>query len=129
MTTPHPKALEAQERAEQRAAERTMMKDIVKQATEQGVHFVEIHPYDFSGSRRDPKPARFGRMTIAYVVHRRNVIAVSTSLCHPGDEFDKLFGRARAAIQMANGHHILMRVPAGESVKSWLQGAFTIHTH
>lgn len=129
MTTPHPKAIEAQERAEQRAAERAVLKDIVTQATEQGVHFVEIQPQDYSGNYHDPKPAKAGRMTIAYMVQRRNVIAISTSLCHPTDDFDKLFGRARAAIQMANGHHILMRVPAGESVKRFLRGTFTINTH
>lgn len=125
--TTHPKALEAQQLAEQRAVERAAMKEIVKTATEQGVHFVEIQPVSYTNG--NPVPSRTGRMTIAYKPMRRNVIAVSTSICHPDDDFSKLFGRARAAIQMASGHHVLMRVPSTVDTKRFLRNAFTANEY
>ena len=129
-STTHPQAIEAQQRAKERANRREAAKVIVKAAQAQGVHFVDIHPLDYS----EPypyKPSKEGRMTIAYRVDRRNVIAVSTALCHTGDDFDKLEGRARAAVNMSAGHTILMRAPNPrfKSVKNFLLEAFTVHKH
>jgi hypothetical protein len=125
--TTHPKALEAQRQAEQRAVERAAMKEIVKAATQQDVHFVEIQPVSYANG--NPVACRTGRMTIAYKPMRRNVIAVSTSICHPGDEFNKLFGRARAAVMMAEGHSVLMRVPSTVDTKRFLRNAFTANEY
>lgn len=132
MSTPHPKALEAQEKAQQRAKRRASLKDIVQSCIKEGVHFIEVVPanYDVFDS---PKPPKRGRMTIAFAPYQnnsRNIFAVSTAICHPDDEFDKLEGRARAGVNMAKGHHILLRKPTGTplTTKQWLLHKFTEHS-
>jgi len=126
----HPQAIAAQARAAEREARRKAAETIVKAAQAQGVHFVEIHPIDYT-TPYPHKPAKSGKMTVAYRVDRRNVIAVSTALCHPGDDFDKLEGRARAAVNMAEGHTILLRAPNPriKSVKDFLLESLAVHTY
>jgi hypothetical protein len=132
--TTHPKAIEAEKRAAERAKRKSVAKLIVTQATQQGVHFLEILPNDYSKRRKgshQPAPAQVGRMTIAYKVDRRNVVAVATTLCHSDDDFDKLEGRARAAVNMAEGHVILMRVPSPNvmPLKAFLTQSFRVNTY
>lgn len=116
----HPKAIEARRRAEQRAKERELAREIIRQATAQGVRFVEILPQNYETNR----PKKIGRMTVAYKALRRDVIAVSTALCHPDDDFDKSVGRARSATSMAEGYYILMRVPQKVTPREWINSAF-----
>jgi hypothetical protein len=126
-TKPHPKALEAQAKAHAHQLKRQVMKALVQKATVEGIRFVEIAPWNHDTD----KPAKEGRMTLAYLVHHRNVVMVATSICHPDDAFDKLHGRALAAANLFGQRAILMRVPVskGRSMKDALRGIFTHNTY
>ena len=121
--TPHPKALEAQAKAQANRDVRAKLKAVVEQATSGGVRFIEIAPFDF----KTGKPAKVGRMTIAYFTDHRNVVAISTALCHPDDHFDKLVGRALAAHEMLSEHFVQLRIPLrkGQTIKTELSEMFT----
>lgn len=128
MTT-HPAALEARKRAEERAEHRATCKSVIQSCLEQGVRFIEITPesYNFEGAR---KKGKHGRMTLAYAPlheHGRNIFAVSTAICHPNDEFDKVYGRALAGMNMAKGHCVTLRYPTSTplTIKQWLTHKFT----
>lgn len=126
-TTIHPKALEAQKVAAERAAHRKANKEFVRDLTDQGVHFAEVQPEtDFDRNGR-PKTAKRGRMTLAYVQVGHNMVAVSTAICHPHDEFDKTVGRAIAGHNMSMGHCIVLRKPTGTAMttRQWLVHKFT----
>lgn len=123
--TTHPKAIEAQERAAERKQRTIAAKAIVAAATAQGFRFIEITPINL----KTGKPCAQGRMTLMYRFDRRNVVALSTTLCHPNDSFNKLEGRARAAVNFGEGHVIVMRVPNPHDAKNFLRQAFTVNTY
>lgn len=123
----HPKALEAQQLATEIAARKRANKEFVQHLTEQGVRFIEVQPesdYDRFGRA---KQAKHGRMTLAYVQLGRNLVAVSTTVCHPDDNFDKMIGRSIAGHNMSMGHCIVLRKPTGTALtlRQWLSQKFT----
>ena len=125
--TVHPKQLEAQKIAAQRAEMRKANKEFLAELNAQGVRFLEVGPevdYDRNGR---PIHAKHGRMTIAYLSMGRNVVAVSTTLCHPDDAFDKQAGRALAGHNMMMGHCIVLRKPTNTALtmRHWLSHQFT----
>jgi hypothetical protein len=122
-TTPHPKAVQAEAAAAASRAHRAVLKKIVEQAHDEGIRFIEIAPWNYNTN----KPSKEGRMTIAYLVHHRNVVMVSTAICHPDDKFDKVQGRALAASNLMGQRAILLRTPVskGKSMKEALTNMFT----
>ena len=127
--TPHPMQVEAELFAAERRKKRKAMKAEVLNATNNGMHFLEITPTNYAA--RPAVPAREGRMTIAYAVDRRNVVAIATALCHPDDQFDKLLGRHIALTNFIDGAYVMLRVPTRQnvSVKQALSMMFTHHTY
>lgn len=71
-----------------------------------------------------PPDGRNPGMTIAWIADRRNIIAVSTALCHPKDNFSKKVGEAYAARSMAQGQAVKLRVPTGVTVRNFLLTTF-----
>lgn len=127
MNSTHPKALEALARAKERADRRVAEKSLVADLTKQGVRFLEIEPegsYDDKGRLIKPK---HGRMTLAYFSVGRSIITVSTAICHPNDQFDKLTGRAIAGVNLATDRCIALRKPTScrMTMKQWLSYKFT----
>lgn len=131
MTNPnpsHPQAVAAMARAKQRDLERRAERATIEEAREAGIRFVEVTPQSFSFS--DTGPIKAGRMTIAYRERGRNIVEVSTSICHRADEFNKSTGRALAGLGLLNGQSILLRKPRFDpnrhiTTKNWLIGTFT----
>jgi hypothetical protein len=121
---PHPEAVKAAERSHERKMERAAMKAFVADAQADGVQFVEIHPQ--TGHLSDRKPTRRGSMTIAFLPHRRNLVEISTAICHPNDTFCKLTGRYVAADGMSEGRTIMLRKPSYITMptKAWLKTVF-----
>jgi hypothetical protein len=121
--TPHPKALQAHLAAEAVKKHRAVLKALVDKANAEGIRFIEIAPWNYNTN----KPSKEGRMTLAYLVHHRNVVMVSTAICHPDDKFDKVQGRAMAASNLFGQQAILLRVPVskGKSMKDALSNMFT----
>lgn len=127
--TPHPMQVEAELFATKRREERKAMKSEVLNATSNGMHFLEITPTNYTV--KPAVPAREGRMTIAYMIDRRNVVAMATAICHPDDQFDKLLGRHLALTNFIDGGYVTLRVPTRQnvSVKQALSMMFTHHTY
>jgi hypothetical protein len=121
---PHPEAVKAAERSHERKMERAAMKAFVADAQADGVQFVEVHPQISPLTNR--QPARRGSMTIAFLPHRRNLVEISTAICHPNDAFCKLTGRYVAADGMSEGRSIMLRKPSyiTTSTKAWLKSMF-----
>lgn len=121
--TPHPMALEAAKRANERRMEREEMKRYVAALQAEGVLFVEVHPDNHITT---DKPTRHGHMTIAYHPDRRNVVQMATALCHPNDNFCKLTGRYMAAQALVDGRYISLRKPSyiQASTGKWLASIF-----
>jgi hypothetical protein len=94
----------------------------VENAQQEGVRFVEIMPMSGFGEA----PPKAGRMTIAYLQDRRNIVTIATAICHRNDEFDKLTGRAMAALNLSEGHTVQLRKPTRvvASTKAWLESVF-----
>ena len=107
LTQEHPKAREAREKA----AIRTFEKEKIKHAiTTHGVHFHVS-----------------GRYTFCYRVDKRNIIEVSSAICHPGDKHDPHMGRVVALSRFAAANRMHMRVPPGmPSVRRFLDITFNI---
>lgn len=125
----HPKQAEAAERAEKRRKHLEECKAVVRHAATLGVHFVAVESKDYT--QRGTPTMKQGRTMVAYVVDRRNVIAVSTAICHPDDEFVPVIGKARAAIQLANGQRIFMRVSSHRhsDIAESLRDSFAAHKY
>lgn len=123
MNPNHPEAIAAQQRAKQREMERAAERATINEAQKEGINFVEVTPasYDFTD-----KPVTAGRMTVAYRLHGRNIVEVSTAICHRQDDFNKQTGRALAALAMMNGQSILLRKPTLRRPYSAKQ--FVVHT-
>lgn len=123
--TIHPRQAEAQEKARVVAAKRQAAADIIATAREHGIRFVEVDPQT-SSMEFTTKPPKAGRLTVAFIEERRNIVTVSTAICHPGDKFDKRTGRAVAALNMIEGHFIQLRKPTSfhGSTKRWVQHTF-----
>ena len=88
----HPKAREAKDRSARRRHEREVIKNAV--ATN------DLH---FHVS---------GRYTFCYRIDKRNIIEVSSAICHPGDKHDPHMGRMQALARFAASNRMHMRIPA-----------------
>ena len=106
-TNEHPKAREAREKS----AVRTFEKEKIKHAiAAHGVHFHES-----------------GRYTFCYRIDKRNIIEVSSAICHPDDRHDPHMGRMVALSRFAAANRMHMRVPPGmPSVRRFLDITFNI---
>ena len=106
-TNEHPKAREARKKS----AIRTFEKEKIKHAiSSHGVHFHES-----------------GRYTFCYRVDKRNIIEISSAICHPGDKHDPHMGRMVALSRFAAANRMHMRVPPGmPSVRRFLDITFNI---
>jgi hypothetical protein len=124
-TTIHPRQAEAQAKAAEVAQVRKSQREIIDMAMMQGVRFVEVDPMNGS-MNLDIKPPKSGRLTVAYREDRRNIVMISTAICHPNDKFDKRTGRAIAAANMIADRYILLRKPSsfGGSIKRWIKHTF-----
>ena len=101
----HPKAREAKDRSARRRHERELIKNAV--ATK------DIH---FHVS---------GRYTFCYRVDKRNIIEISSAICHPGDKHDPHMGKMVALSRFAAANRMNMRVPPGmPSVRRFLDITF-----
>lgn len=90
-TNEHPKAREAREKA----AIRTFEKEKIKHAiSSHGVHFHTV-----------------GRHTFCYRIDKRNIIEVSSAICHPDDRHDPHMGRMHALARFAAANRMHMRMP------------------
>ena len=90
-TNEHPKIREAKDRSARRRYEREMIKNAV--ATN-NIHFHVS-----------------GRYTFCYRVDKRNIIEVSSAICHPGDKHDPHIGRMHALARFAAVNRMHMRMP------------------
>ena len=103
----HHKAREAREKS----AIRTFEKETIK-------HAVAAHGVHFHTS---------GRYTFCYRVDKRNIIEVSSAICHPGDKHDPHMGKMVALSRFAAANRMHMRVPPGmPSVRRFLDITFNI---
>lgn len=118
----HPKAIEAAELAQQARAQRKRHKEIVQAAQEAGMRFVDIYKtsYPLNASTPTHKPV----MTVGYRMTGKNVMLISTALCHPHDPFDKYAGRALAAINFGNAHVVALRRPTEMTAREWINHMF-----
>lgn len=106
-TNEHPKAIEARKNSAVRAFEKERIKRAI---TTHGVHFHTS-----------------GRYTFCYRVDKRNIIEVSSAICHPGDKHDQHMGRMVALARFAAANRMHMRVPPGmSSVRRFLDITFNI---
>lgn len=106
-TNKHPKAIEARKNSAVRAFEKEKIKHAI---TTYGVHFHVS-----------------GRYTFCYRVDKRNIIEVSSAICHPGDKHDPHMGRMVALSRFAAANRMHMRVPPGmPSVRRFLDITFNI---
>lgn len=105
--TEHPKALEARKKSATRALEKQAIKHAI---AAHGIHFHES-----------------GRYTFCYRVDKRNIIEVSSAICHPDDKHDPHIGRMQALARFAAANRMHMRVPPGmPSVRRFLDITFNI---
>lgn len=103
----HPKAREAKDRSARRRHERELIKNVV--ATN------DLH---FHVS---------GRYTFCYRVDKRNIIEISSAICHPSDKHDPHMGKMVALSRFAAANRMHMRVPPGmPSVRRFLDITFNI---
>ena len=90
-TNEHPKALASREKATIRALEKEKIKRVI---ASHGVHFHAV-----------------GRYTFCYRVDKRNIIEISSAICHPGDKHDPHMGRMVALSRFAAANRMHMRMP------------------
>lgn len=110
VTTEHPKAVEAKQRAEFRRLTRTIEKGLINHAKRNfDVRFLNV-----------------GKHTICYRVDRKDVIELSTAILHPNDRHDKHAGQMVALQRFAKKHRITLRVPKGLTPKEYLWLAFSL---
>ena len=106
-TNEHPKAREAREKSAIRTFEKAQIK-----------HAISSHGVHFHVS---------GRYTFCYRIDKRNIIEVSSAICHPGDKHDPHMGRMVAMSRFAAANRMHMRVPPGmPSVRRFLDITFNI---
>ena len=106
-TNEHPKAREARKES----ALRTLQKKAIK-------HAISSHGVHFHVS---------GRYTFCYRIDKRNIIEVSSAICHPDDRHDPHMGRMVALSRFAAANRMHMRVPPGmPSVRRFLDITFNI---
>ena len=106
-TNEHPKARETREKS----AIRTFEKEKIK-------HAISSHGVHFHVS---------GRYTFCYRIDKRNIIEVSSAICHPDDRHDPHMGRMVALSRFAAANRMHMRVPPGmPSVRRFLDITFNI---
>lgn len=93
----HPKAAEAQARAEENRAHRAQQKAALKDLRERGIRFLHV-----------------GTVTVAYRVDRHNVIHAANTLRHPNDKHDALFAKLLAGNRLVGGMHVTLRRPPND---------------
>ena len=104
-TIEHPKAREARENSAIRTSEKAKIK-----------HAVAAHGVHFHVS---------GRYTFCYRIDKRNIIEVSSAICHPGDKHDPHMGKMVALSRFAAANRMHMRVPPSmPSVRRFLDITF-----
>lgn len=94
MTEIHPKAAEAIENAQKRRASRAILEARVKNATNDGLHFVTA-----------------GKTTVCYKVSRRNVVFFATTVRHPTDRNDALLAKHSALCRFEQEQYVTVRIP------------------
>ena len=105
-TNEHPKALEARKNA----AIRTFEKEKIK-------HAISSHGVHFHVS---------GRYTFCYRIDKRNIIEVSSAICHPDDRHDPHMGRMVALSRFAAANRMHMRMPNWcRSPRAFLESTFS----
>lgn len=113
MTTPtqgsdmHPKALEAQQAAAERAEKRNHMKEVIRTAKQGKIRFLHIR-----------------RTTIAYVIDTSNVIILATTIRNPSDTNDPLLGKYYAFKRLRMGYAIMLHMENGWSPSNFLINTF-----
>ena len=124
--TIHPQQVIAQAKAAEVAAMRSQHAAIISHANSIGIRFVEVDPTTGMMEEGSNKPPKSGRLTVAYMEDRRNIVMISTAICHPGDKYDKRTGRAIAAQNMIAGGFIQLRKPTrfNGSLKHWVKHTF-----
>ena len=90
-TNEHPKAREAREKS----AIRTFEKEKIK-------HAISSHGVHFHVS---------GRYTFCYRIDKRNIIEVSSAICHPDDRHDPHVGRMQALARFIALNRMHLRMP------------------
>lgn len=107
MNIEHPKAVAAKQEAEQRKQHRAEMKQQVAASRAHGVKYLAVGIY-----------------TICYRVDRRNLMEISTTICHPNDRPDKLLGQYSALGRFVSNNRILLRIPSGVTPTEFLRAHF-----
>ena len=90
-TNEHPKVREAREKS----AIRTFEKEKIK-------HAISSHGVHFHVS---------GRYTFCYRIDKRNIIEVSSAICHPDDRHDPHVGRMQALARFIALNRMHLRMP------------------
>lgn len=103
----HPKALEAQKAAAERAEKRKAMQAAISEAKQKKVRFLHIR-----------------RTTIAYVVDVSNVIYLATTVQNPSDVNDPLLGKYYALKRLSTGYAIVLHMGRGWSPANFLINTF-----
>jgi hypothetical protein len=113
MSNTHPKALEAQARKER---DDKLRKDLTDKYRLKFLHRAPMKEHGIRG------------ITVAYVVDRRNVVHVATTVCHPNDGFNRKTGELQAAANFHEGHGITVHVPLHifGTVEVWIKNAFQV---
>lgn len=109
MNPQHPKAIEAQQRAEENSQLRREFREAVKEATAvQGLHFLTI-----------------GRHTICYKVDQHDVLEFSTAICNrTADKPISDIGKYIALQRFTEGATVLVRKSRHFSPRDWFNWAF-----
>lgn len=104
----HPKALEAQRRAEMKKDFRMKALLQIKSAREQGACFYADNVY-----------------TICYRKDKHNVYEFSTTLRHPKEKHDSCLGKYEALKRFAAGNRVLVRIPKHLTPKQFFEFTLT----
>lgn len=111
MNPQHPKAIEAQQRAEENNQLRQEYRQSVKEATaSMGVHFLTI-----------------GATTICYKVDQHDVIEFSTAICNRKvDKPISEIGKYIALQRFTEGATVLIRKARSLTPREWFEWSFSI---
>ena len=105
-------AAEAARRAAERRAEKQAAREELARLTQQhNLSFQHVLPVE---------GATHG-MTVAYSVHKKNVVRFSIALCNPLDQFSRREGDIAAARKFHRGKYTEIHVPHYANVKLFMQ--------
>lgn len=103
----HPKALEAQQAAAERAEKRNHMKEVIRAAKQGNIRFLHIR-----------------RTTIAYRIDTSNVMLLATTIRNPSDVNDPLLAKYYALKRLRMGYAIILHMENGWSPTAFLLNTF-----